>query len=214
MNNTIMRNMLFSRRRASFFLFICLLIFPLNNCIAQNKNTKMKSTNNSPERREKRRSDKVHIESPILVYMEVVKEKKGVVAKLKFTNISKEEVLVDVNKMGGDKLKQHIFHLNPWYTSPNLTFKPYSSLFSSDTVKEKYVPLKPLEVFETETNLSQYYDFQERKYEILTVIYLAEMKCLDKDLQQVTQTDIDGLVKSVYYNIESNQVKLNYEDIR
>lgn len=209
-----MRNTLFSIKTASIFLFIYLLFSPLDNCIAQNKNTKMKSTNNNLERREKRRSNKIHIESPILVYMEVIKEKKGVIAKLKFTNISKEEVLIDVNKMGGDKLKQHIFHLNPWYTSPNLTFKPYSSLFSSDTIKEKYVPLKPLEVIETETNLSQYYDFQERKYDILTIIYLAEMKSLNKDLQQVTQTDIDGLVKPVYYSIESNQVKLNYEDIR
>lgn len=209
-----MRNTLFSIKTASIFLFIYLLFSPLDNCIAQNKNTKMKSTNNNLERREKRRSNKIHIESPILVYMEVIKEKKGVIAKLKFTNISKEEVLIDVNKMGGDKLKQHIFHLNPWYTSPNLTFKPYSSLFSSDVVKEKYIPLKPLEVIETETNLSQYYDFQERKYDILTIIYLAEMKSLNKDLKQVTQTDIDGLVKPVYYSIESNQVKLTYEDIR
>ena len=161
----------------------------------------------------KRRADTVSIESPIMALLKIQKEGKDMIAILTFMNTSNEEVFVDKNKLGGDKLKDHIFHLNPWYTKPNLTFKPYSSFFSSDSVKEEYIILKPKETITTQTNLSKYYDFNERKYNILDIIYLGKMKYLDSNHQQITQRDIDGLIKPVEFSIVSNRIKLEYKHI-
>jgi hypothetical protein len=171
------------------------------------------NTRNNEEVGVKRRADTISIESPILALLEIKKEEEGLIALLTFTNTGSKNVLIDKNKLGGDKLKNHIFHLNPWYTSPNLTFKPYSSLFSGDSVKEEYIIIRPQEIIKTQTNLSKYYDFNERKYDILSIIYHVKMKCLDTDCRQITDSDIDGIIKPVDFHIESNNIKLEYKDI-
>jgi hypothetical protein len=190
-----------------------ILLFSYNkNCLAQTTKNNMKTKDNE-EINIKRRADTISVESPILALLEIKKAGKELVALLTFTNTSNKNVLVDKNKLGGDKLKNHIFHLNPWYTSPNLTFKPYSSFFSGTNVMEEYIILKPQEIIKTQTNLSKYYDFNERKYEILSIIYLARMKYLDMDYRQIKQRDIDGMIKPVDFTILSNEIKLEYKDI-
>ncbi|MDR3340070.1 MAG: hypothetical protein LBT25_08300 [Candidatus Symbiothrix sp.] len=161
----------------------------------------------------KRRPDTISIESPILALLDIKKNEKGIFAHLTLMNTSDKNVMIDKNKLGGDKLRNHIFHLNPWYTKPNLSFNPYDSLFLSNRIKEEYIVLKPQEVIKTQTNLSKYYDFKERNYEIIDIIYLAKMKYLDDNYQQIMKKDIDNEVKPVEFSIESNRVKLEYKDI-
>jgi len=194
------------------YITIIILLLTNNNCSGQTAKNSMKTKGNE-EIGIKRRADTISIESPILALLEIKKEEKGLIALLTFINSSNESVMVDKNKLGGDKLKNHVFHLNPWYTSPNLTFKPYSSFFSGGSVKEEYIVMKPQEIIKTETNLSDYYDFNERKYDILSIIYSVKMKYLDMDCHQITQRDVDGDIKPVDFYIFSNRIKLEYKDI-
>lgn len=197
-----------------FFITSVALFFMFYSCQGQTvKEDTNKSNNkmeiNKDEIAKKRRADNISIESPVMARLEIEKEKGKLVAVLTFANMSDEVVMVDKNKLGGDKLQEHIFHLNPWYTKPNITFKPYKS--SSATITEEYVSMKPQEVIVTRTNLGEYYDFNERKYEIMTIAYSGLMKYLDKDRKQITQKDVDGKIKPVNFYIFSNQVKLDYD---
>jgi hypothetical protein len=190
---------------------IVLLLSYNNNCLGQITSGKMDTINNE-EAGIKRRADTISIDSPISALLEIKKEE-GLIALLTLTNTSGENVLIDKNKLGGDNLKNHIFHLSPWYTSPNLTFKPYTSFFSDNNTKEEYIIIKPQERIKTQTNLSGNYDFNERKYDILSIIYHVKMKYLDMDYRQITARDIDGIVKPLDFHIESNKIELEYKDI-
>ena len=153
--------------------------------------------------------DKIAIESPIVARLEM---EDSLVAKLTFANVSDRDVIVTKQKLGGEKLKEHIFHLNPWYTSPNITFKPYKSFLSLDS---KYIIMKPQEVIVTYTDLKKYYDFNERKYGTLTIAYVGIMDCLDKDYKQITERDTDTKIKPVVFYIFSNDIDLDYnKDIK
>jgi hypothetical protein len=189
-------------------LFLLILSY---NCYAQTTTEDMKTKD--CDARDKRRADKIMIESPIIALLEIKKEEKGVIAVLSLFNPTDKGILIDKNKLGGDKLRNHIFHLNPWYTSPVLSFKPYSSFLEGDSVEEEYIVIKPNETIKTETNLSEYYDFNERTYEIIDFVYVAVMKHLDENHQQIYQRDIDDLNKPVEIAIFSNRVKLEYKDV-
>ena len=189
-------------------VFLGIIIFILLNSMkCQNKNEEISETIMEPI------NDTICIESPIMARLEIEKKEKTLTAVLTFANMSEQDVIVEQNKLGGEKLKEHIFHLNPWYTSPNLTFKPYNSLLSGK--KEKYITMKPQEVIVTYTDLSKYYNFNERSYDTLSISYVVQMKYLTKELNQITQKDTDGRTKPVVFYIFSNDIDLDYnKDIK
>ena len=187
-----------------------ILLFFLNCiCFAQTTNNNMTTTDNDST--ERRLPNTVSIEIPITALLEITKDGKCIIASLTFTNTSDKDVLIDRNKLGGDKLRNRIFSLSPWYNS-NLTFKPYSSFFFGNSVDEDYIVIKPNEIIYTHTNLSKYYDFNEREYDKIDIVFLAVMKYLDENHQQIYSDRYDE-IKPVDFDITSNRVTLEYKDI-
>jgi phage pi2 protein 07 len=205
---TQMRNKInISEKNIRIMIIVAISLFAIN-CRGQVAHNNKTQDDNSMYM--KTRANTISIENPITVSLEIEKNETGLMATLSFENRSDKNVMIDKNQMGGDNLKNHIFHVNPWYTTSNITFKPDTA--ASDK-EENYMLIKPKETIKTQTNLSKYYDFNEQKYEIFTIIYLAKMKYLDEEFKQIVQRDIDGMVKPVEFSIESNGIQLNYSSI-
>ena len=176
-----------------------IVLILLNSC--QEKNNKFVGMDRSP--------DKIYIESPIEARLKIEKEDNNLIAILTFINMSDEDVIINRQRLGGNKLTDNIFHLSPKQAGINLTFKP--------KIKEstEYLVIKPQEVITTQTSLKEYYDFDELKYDSITIGYTNPIPYLDKDHQQIKQKYTDDKMKPVFFLVKTNKVRLDYtKDIK
>lgn len=159
---------------------------------------------------QKRLPEILHTKSPITAVLEI--QKGTLIAKLTITNTSNCEVIIDRSLLGGDNMHRQLFHLNPWYTSPVLSFVPTKH---NAKHKEDLTIIKPNESIVTNTNLKKHFNFNERSYEILSIIFISEMRYLDSNRKQVLQSDTAGILRPVNFYIKSNELVLKYaEDIK
>lgn len=148
----------------------------------------------------------VSIDSPIDTKIEM----EGLTAIVTLKNISENSLYLDKSIFSITNLEIQNFSLTPIKKegSDQLTFYNQPDI---SNIKHEYVILLPDQEIQTFTNLEQYFNFNQMKYELLSVSFFVLTSLLDENFEEVLEKDSYNDMTNVKYITNYTKVKLNYD---
>ena len=151
------------------------------------------------------------LDCPIKASLEIETDRQKVIAVLNFFNSGDSVAMIENYNLGGDDMQKDLFSLIPIPYIHNLQFIPRSV---SCNPRLEYIQLQPEETLVVKTVLTDFYNFTEKDYDDLDIIYHSVVNCVDTSGNPVYGIDSDNRSKPVVYLLNSNKIRINRDEIK